>query len=498
MKIQQICLTASNCGQFRFPADVDPSIHQHDWESYTASLLRSCPESIWPQGSPTAHSLPMLVTAEDHINPLRAFHDALVAAIVDIVNRWWTDTAADFPARMPIEPYEESLLRWMNTLPAGTVAPFEKCLGSWRPDFLIEHVADPSSSDGTREQFRVCEINARFCWNGYLHGAYGQQALDEMGAEERGFRGAADCEETLNELLSLFDTSKPLHFLKGEEKGIDIHMFAHAVEERTGIRPRFITPEDLRLVPSIKAPLGQKLCCVVSPDAETSPQSTIFEFNGEWLEEIYQVNLELHQRELRAMPTKILRHVSLHCFNDMRTIFLVHDKRMLGIILQELDVLINRHVLTPSQADLLREGISTTFIPGSPEMAQFTQDSQVNPTLKDGYILKPIRSGKGAGILFGDELSWQDWQTKLQTCQQATLAPGQMSYVVQRHIPQGVYDVCMKNDHEKKQMQMVGTYHVVNGRYLGIGTWRCSPARICAVSRGGSMICSVYIDDAAM
>ena len=86
-------------------------------------------------------------------------------------------------------------LQWMEASPAGKTRPFEECLGSWRPDFLIEDVVDASKPGGTREQFRICETNARFCWNGFLHGAYGQRALDDLGAREKGFRGAADCEE---------------------------------------------------------------------------------------------------------------------------------------------------------------------------------------------------------------------------------------------------------------------------------------------------------------
>lgn len=83
----------------------------------------------------------------------------------------------------------------MESLPTGTIPSFDQCLGSWRPDFLIENVSDSSKPNWTCEKFRICEINARFCWNGFFHGAYGQQALDDMGAEEKGFQGAANCEE---------------------------------------------------------------------------------------------------------------------------------------------------------------------------------------------------------------------------------------------------------------------------------------------------------------
>ena len=38
--------------------------------------------------------------------------------------------------------------------------------GSWRPDFLLEN----------NENYRVCEINARFSFNGFLHTAFCQQA----------------------------------------------------------------------------------------------------------------------------------------------------------------------------------------------------------------------------------------------------------------------------------------------------------------------------------
>lgn len=174
--------------------------------------------------------------------------------------------------------------------------------------------------------------------------------------------------------------------------------------------------------------MGQKLRCIIPSDADTW---TVFEFEGERLEKIQQVNLELHQRELRAMPTDILRRLSQLCFNDMRVIFLVHDKRVLSIILQELDALVHCHkVLTPTQAEILREGISTTLLPAFPKTSRLMQDCHSNPNLKDSFILKPIRSGKGIGILFGDELSSEDWQTRLEGCKHATISSGQTSYIV--------------------------------------------------------------------
>lgn len=44
------------------------------------------------------------------------------------------------------------------------------------------------------EAFRLCEINARFCWNGFMHGGFGQSSLSEFDLESRGLMHAADGE----------------------------------------------------------------------------------------------------------------------------------------------------------------------------------------------------------------------------------------------------------------------------------------------------------------
>lgn len=50
---------------------------------------------------------------------------------------------------------------------------FSKCLGSWRPDFLVE------KDEHQEENYRITEINARFSFNGFMHEAYGQQVLNK-------------------------------------------------------------------------------------------------------------------------------------------------------------------------------------------------------------------------------------------------------------------------------------------------------------------------------
>ncbi|KMU86017.1 hypothetical protein CIHG_03548 [Coccidioides immitis H538.4] len=431
----------------------------------------------------------------NHYQNIQALHEALVLAITNIVERWWTDSVAKFPERMPLEPQEEDLLRWMAHEAADAVRPYNQCLGSWRPDFLIDEATPGAEPGSVEEQFVICEINARFSFNGFCVSAAGQQGLSDMGNEEKGLLNVLEPDQVVKGLLSLFDPTRPLHLLKGEEYGIDIHLFAVEVERRTGTPPKFITPDDLRLLPCEDSEFGYKLCALAKDETRKLPashRSARFIHNAEVLEEIHQVGLELHQRELRALSPEMLRQLALRCFNDLRTVFLVHDKRMLGIVLQELDALVGQHgVLSEDQARVLRDGIAETFIPGSPELEEFVLRCKSQPEAKDGYLLKPIRSGKGAGIIFGDEASEGEWKAKLDGLRRAALTPGETSYIVQRQARQPTYPVLLSEDGGLQHNRMIGTFMAAHGKFLGLGIWRCGPERICAVSHGGAFMFSV-------
>lgn len=76
---------------------------------------------------------------------------------------------------------------------AKKLPDFAACRGSWRPDFLVNEV---TNADGTTvENFVITEINARFSFNGFMHAAYGQLALDDMGLERHGLASATDAKE---------------------------------------------------------------------------------------------------------------------------------------------------------------------------------------------------------------------------------------------------------------------------------------------------------------
>ncbi|OAA55623.1 hypothetical protein ISF_07728 [Cordyceps fumosorosea ARSEF 2679] len=453
--------------------------------AHEAMLLARCPARAWPHASYRASCpRPVLLTGA-HIRHLNVLHDALAAAIADIVPRWWRDRDAGFPERMPLPADEEELLQWLDEQEdAGRLGPFSSCQGSWRPDFLVE--GEVRADGSLAENFRISEINARFCFNGFMHVAHGSAALTDMvGATAgSGLVAATDGEELFEGLLGLFRHDRPIHLLKGDEPGIDIHMFIEAARARLGVAPRLVHPSSLRL--ALDAHGRETLCCLsaTSPSLRTAA--------GEAVEEMHQVGVELRQRELRALPPAIRRHLALRGVNDARTALLVHDKRMLGVVRQELGALVARGALTAAQAALLERGVAHTFLPGSPELddARLLED-------RAGYVLKPVRGGKGVGIRFGEDMDEAAWREALAKLRGRPRPPGdddedgRACVVLQRRVRQLRYELVLGRDGEVVRYPLVGTYHVVNGRWLGIGIWRSSGERVCAVSSGGSWMCSV-------
>lgn len=53
-------------------------------------------------------------------------------------------------------------------------------------------MVEQGAKDAAVENFRITEINARFSFNGYLHQAYGQLALYNLGMGRNGIMPATD------------------------------------------------------------------------------------------------------------------------------------------------------------------------------------------------------------------------------------------------------------------------------------------------------------------
>lgn len=94
------------------------SIYAAEEVKLKATLTDLCPAKLWPDNSYSVKSPRPILIGKHHQQQLERLHEALTAAIVDVVPRWWTDKDARFPERMPLQKEEEELLKvWPRALP---------------------------------------------------------------------------------------------------------------------------------------------------------------------------------------------------------------------------------------------------------------------------------------------------------------------------------------------------------------------------------------------
>ncbi|KAL7266581.1 hypothetical protein RUND412_010868 [Rhizina undulata] len=98
------------------------------------------------------------------VSELQLLQSSLHTAVTAIIKNWWSTPR--YQAAIPTSPKIERVLRALDL-----TRPY-KDVGSWRPDFLIPEERERSVA--------ICEINARFAFNGYFAGEYFQQYVQNL------------------------------------------------------------------------------------------------------------------------------------------------------------------------------------------------------------------------------------------------------------------------------------------------------------------------------
>ena len=295
--------------------------------------------------------------------------------------------------------------------------------------------------------------------------------------------------------MTLVDTSQPLHVLREKFPGLDIHYFTREFQKQTGQSARIIPPSHLRVLADDSSPTGNRLYCV----APSSHESTITH-DGELLEPVHQVGLELMHEEYATLSFEALCEIARRCNNDPRSIFLINDERMLGILFDELnDLVAVQKVLTPDEADLLRHGIAPSLLPSSESWAQVERACQADDSEKDNWVLKAARDAFGHGHVFGTEVSaeaWRECMAKARACNSSPRGNG-AAFILQRRIPQVSYDI-MRHGVEAEDVEsfyVVASYCAVNGRFARLGGIRIARLTHLSVAENGAGIAMVAYTD---
>ena len=413
-------------------------------------------------------------TFADHV---RDVHALLDRALVDIIERWFDDTEANFPSLMPLEG-SENLFLWSLWGPAakasGHARPFKTTYGLWRTDYLIE------GEVRGRNQIKICEINSRLPFNGiWMIGSQNQAYEKDICLEGPGpFSFPDDFEKTQSVILDCFDKSKSLFIIAKDWNIIDSRALKTAWTKHTKTNAYEMAPGHIHMATSPVSPVAERLWWP-GPNVD-----------------IHQCTLELFQHELAQMDTKVLRKLAENSVNDLRNIYLVHDKRMLGIVRGQIEKLVARKVLTEQEGTRLRNSIAETMLPGTDALQELLDLSIADFEEKNKWIVKPVRDAMGNGIKLGSDMTQEEWLETLGLQCSGFLKPSEGAAVIQRLAKHVWFDIerhldtlttdAHMSEHTKwlvqrrelldkseaEKFHLIGSHHFVNGQYDMFGPWR--------------------------
>jgi len=161
--------------------------------------------------------------------------------------------------------------------------------------------------------------------------------------------------------MSLFDPEKPVFTIRGNWPGADSKLLSAANVARNRSPVDAVDPKNLEVRPDEASPTGLSLW-----DKTTDTHLE------QWI-------IEMLQPEYSDVDPAVTRQLALSPANDLRTVFIVHDKRLLGIIPEELPGMVSRGVLTAEEAEIVVAGITQTINPGSEGVRDLLRDSKEDP-----------------------------------------------------------------------------------------------------------------------
>jgi hypothetical protein len=329
-------------------------------------------------------------------------------------------------------------------------------LGCLRPDVIF------SSVDGNPY---ICEINARFCTNGFFI----SQALNLGLLQHWGKFGdtSASVSEEAERIFNIptfyfnlvrnsqnFEPKKSIEvgIVKGSEKGWDIHLlkkWLNGLEiDAKKIKVRFVRPENLTLE------VGQQ-----KPRDEHGAFDYFF--------------LEITQDEiLTELKPEVLNYFILHphlTTNNLGVIFLLHDKRLMGLPHTDPELL--KSFLTEEEISILQNVFVKTSVLG--HLSHDKKDLLKNCIdQKNKLILKANLSGKGEGIYVGENCPDEMWS--------GLITNNDFSdYILQEFIP--TLPLILNNE----ASFFVGTLLVQGGKLVGPGILRFKNQRQGPIVNGG-------------
>ncbi|CAF4233287.1 unnamed protein product, partial [Adineta steineri] len=277
-------------------------------------------------------------------------------------------------------------------------------MNSYRPDLMFSEGNLFKINGKYSFQPKICEINARFPFNGYFLSA----ALCSTDCHNRYSQKSSRIIETMIQ-TSKFDLTKRMFIVKSKEHGYDIHLFQQY-----------------------------------------------------WTKKSFQ------QYEILNLSDQILEYLicnnEINYINDLRTIFLLHDKRLFSLLSNQPFLY---SLLNDNQQKPISQIIPKTFVIN--KIPNYLKDSIVHN--KQDWCIKPNSGGKGENITIGVDVTSDEWSKQL-------LDSTHEQWIVQEYCEYVQY----------KSMNLCGMLLCFNEQCFNMGIIRMAPNKIVNISRGGYYI----------
>ncbi|MEM1327396.1 MAG: hypothetical protein AAGI23_15640 [Bacteroidota bacterium] len=286
-------------------------------------------------------------------------------------------------------------------------------IGSYRTDFVIDE----------QLQFKLIEITCRFAFNGYwLSGFLNLLSQDYAGR---------------NQLYVSQPFMTFLEYIYERLKGKEIVILSHKGKS-----------EESRFYQPVLEKAGYQVRKIYLEEIENE----VAEVNGKVF------ITELNQEDYFELSDETLRQLAeAEVMNDLRTVFLIHDKRFLAVLG---DAEFRAAVLAKDEIELLDKFYVPTYGQHGAEVQW-----QEARTQKDHWILKHKHLGKSMKVYAGKLLSETEWQQIFESNEVKDLIL--QPFIKQPHFKGQIGEKIYKDF-------VVGTMLFFDDRYFGLGLFRAS------------------------
>ena len=288
--------------------------------------------------------------------------------------------------------------------------------GTYRTDFVVDEA----------NQIRLIETTCRFAMNGYFtSGFFIHNLADRYLAGQPGLRKIDAYTPFYDRYVEYFKPFDHVCLLKGADNRNDTK-FVVPVFEKAGL--------PVHVIPAAEVP------------ARTA------EFRGA------AVLGELSHEEICALPTEtVAAIVAADSMNDLRTVFLVHDKRFFALLTHAAFL---NEALTPAEIEEIRPFLVPTYAKNlAPEI---WRQARVD---KDRWILKPYNVGKSIDVFAGPLTDAAEWRSLFDSGRADRM-------VLQEYVPQRTFRGTIGG--QAFRDYVAGTLLFFEEGYFGPGLFRAS------------------------